>query len=350
MAAPPRPAIRRPISITVVSVGLVVVAALTLVVVPVLLLVDLVTRASARRTRIWLLLFGALWFEAVTLVAMTVCAVRYFGRLDCEVAQDRFHRIQWWWGARHLRTLRRLVGVRWLVENPEELEHGNAIVLSRHANHIDALLPLLLHGVVGRFRLRYTLKDDLQWQPTIDIMGNLLPNVFVDRSPAPDSRLWDEMTGLAAGVDERSVAVLFPEGTFFTPDQRDHAVARLARTSPELEAPALTLQHLLPPRPAGTRALLRGAPTADIVLVAHEGMESFGDLASIRRNLPLRDPVRVRLWRIPRQQVPTDEDELGAWLLDRWIDLDRWIGMRVIERSEGDGRLSTLVGAKEMHP
>ncbi len=240
-----------------------------------------------------------------------------------------------WWSGRHLTSLRRFAGIRWFVENPAEVVDANAIVLARHASHADALLPLLLFGNVGGHHLRYTLKDDLQWSPAMDIVGNLLPHVFVDRSPGPESPLWDRIRHLATGVDDDTVTVIFPEGTFYTPQQLDRAATRIAQTRPDLEAAARSLRHLLPPRPAGTHALLEGAPDADLVLVSHEGMETFGDLASIRANLPLADPVRVRLWRIDRAAVPADEDAFVTWLLDRWIDMDQWIEARVIERRNG---------------
>ncbi len=111
-----------------------------------------------------------------------------------------------------------------------------------------------------------------------------------------------------------------------------------------------SLEHLLPPRPAGTQALMEGAPDADLVLVAHEGMEAFGDLAAIRANLPLADPVRVRLWRIARKDVPDDEDAFVTWLLDRWIDMDRWIDERVRERRDGTRPVPELINGQEFRP
>ena len=76
---------------------------------------------------------------------------------------------------------------------------------------------------------------------------------------------------------------------------------------------------------------------ADLILVAHEGMEAFGDLAQIRAAVPLRAPVRVRVWRIARADVPADEDAFVTWLMDRWVDMDRWIDARVNERRANDG-------------
>ena len=256
MASIPRPAIRRPISITVLSVAFFVVIVLTPVVLPITALVDLATRGPMRRTRVWLLCLSILFNEGLGTGIAIAMTVFHLGRLDGARAQERFHRLMIWWGGRHLVFLRHFAGLRWLVENPEEVVRANAIVLSRHASHADAVLPLLLFGNVGGHRLRYTLKDDLQWTPAMDIVGNRLPHVFVDRSPAPDSPLTDRIRELARGVDDDTVTVIFPEGTFHTPERLDRAATRIAETRPDLEPVVRSLQHLLPPRPAGTLALM----------------------------------------------------------------------------------------------
>ena len=36
--------------------------------------------------------------------------------------------------------------------------------------------------------------------------------------------------------------------------------------------------------------------------------------------------VRLKFWRFPAAEVPSDRDELIAWLYDRWQELDDWIG------------------------
>jgi 1-acyl-sn-glycerol-3-phosphate acyltransferase len=345
MADLPRPAIRRPLSIVVLSLTFIVLLVLTPVVLPILALLDLATQGPMRRSRIWLLYLSILGNEGLgTWIALAMTAF-HLGRNDRPVAQERFHRMMVWWGGNHLKFLRRFAGLRWVVENPEEVRAASAIVLARHASHADAILPILLFGNVGGHHIRYTLKDDLQWSPAMDIVGNRLPHVFVDRTPAPDSHLADQLRDLARGVDDHSVAAIFPEGTFYSPERLDRAANRIAETRPDLEPAVRSLEHLLPPRPAGTLALMEGAPDADLVFVAHEGMEAFGELAAIRANLPLIEPVRVRLWRIARADVPTDEDAFITWLLDRWIDMDRWIEKRVIERRSRTG--TALVNGQE---
>ena len=126
----------------------------------------------------------------------------------------------------------------------------------------------------------------------LDIAANRLPDVFIDRAPGPDSPVLRRLEDLASGTDERSVSVIFPEGTFHTPERLDRAATRLGATRPDLEPLARTLRYMLPPRPSGTLALLRGAPDADIVLMGHVGLEGFGSMKEILERIP-RWPITL---------------------------------------------------------
>ena len=82
---------------------------------------------------------------------------------------------------------------------------------------------------------------------------------------------------------------------------------------------------LLPPRPGGTLAILAGQPEADVVVAWHagfDGMDSFGGIHRALRRPP--PPVRFRMERIPRHQLPS-ADQLGPWLDDLWVDTDQRI-------------------------
>jgi 1-acyl-sn-glycerol-3-phosphate acyltransferase len=346
--AMPRPVIRRTISVTAFFLAASLLVAGSPIVLPLLALRDLSTgRGPLRRVRFWCAATAVVLIECGGVLAAAVLTAAQFGRNNSPRAQARFHHLEWWWAGTHLRNLRRFVGLRWVVENPESLLTGRAIVLARHASHIDALLPILLFGIESGHPLRYTLKDELQWAPAMDIVGNRLPNVFLDRSPASNSPLWGRLRNLTTHLGNE-IAVIFPEGTFFTPERLDRAATRMGETRPDLEPAVRTLKHMLPPRTAGTWSLLQGAPDADLILVAHEGMDVFGDLATIRSSLPLSAPVRVRVWRVDRSEVPNDEHAFTEWFVDQWLDMDHWIEKCMIERRSSGGNPSSLVGAKEL--
>lgn len=334
MASVPHPLIRRIVSVPVLILATGAGIALTPLALLVLGLIDLVTGPRRmRRVRTWLLAVTALLIECGGVIAAGWHWLRHRRHPESNEAVEAGFRLQHWWVGHHARNLRRQAGLRWVVENPELAQKGDAVVVARHASHADAILPMLLFGTWSGLEVRYTLKDALQWAPAMDLVGNRTPNVFVDRTPGTDSPLFERIESLAAGMGDSSVAVIFPEGTFHTPHGHARAVERVAANRPDLADLAGQLRYLLPPRPQGTRALLRGAPASDVVVVGHEGMEVFGSLGDIFRNLPLRQPVRVRLWRIERAFVPTGDDELMTWMLDRWVEMDAWIHERAAERA-----------------
>ena len=80
------------------------------------------------------------------------------------------------------------------------------------------------------------------------------------------------------------------------------------------------------PRPAGSLALLQGAPDADVVIAWHigfDGLDTFGGILNHLKKTP--PPVRFVLRRIERSTVPTDPQALASWLDDVWLDSDQFV-------------------------
>jgi len=305
-------------------------AVASLVVVPILVVLDLLTaRTKMRRTRLWLLVISSATTEFGGALLGTVALSRYGWRRDHPGWFEGNERAQFWWVTHHLANIRRFAGVKIEVENPEECSVGNAIVLSHHTSHIDALLPAYLFGPHGGLHIRYTLKNTLQWLPGMDLVAGNLPNVWIDRRPEPGSPMFTQIEQLAAGTDHDTVSVIFPEGTFFTPERHEIGASRVAKRRPDLESMVRGLKHCLPIRPSGVMALLRGAPEADVVIVGHAGLEKFVFLSDIASNIPTDRPWTIHLWRFPRHTVPTDEHDLLTWLTERWVEMDEWIDAKV---------------------
>ena len=61
------------------------------------------------------------------------------------------------------------------------------------------------------------------------------------------------------------------------------------------------------------------------MVFAHHGFEPLSSIAGLWRAVPLQAPVRVRITRHRRDDVPDDEAGLVAWLDEQWLDLDRWV-------------------------
>ena len=316
--------IRRLVSIPVVLVTL----PLWLVTVPIWLPLTVLVDAVSRYWRFptvrlglafgvylahdWVGIFGSGWLWV---------SGRFGRRLDL----DAHRALQGWWANSLLTWTRRLLGVRIEPVDLSGLPNSTFVLLSRHASMADAVLPAaLVAQQLGRF-VHYVLKRELRWDPSLDLVGTRLGNHFVARSGDTAAEA-DAIEQLARRAEPNSVLVIFPEGTYSTPQARQRVVASLRkRGDDEAAARAEKLEQLLPPRPAGTQAMLRGQPDADVVVLGHVGLEGVAELRGLRRRLPLAEPVRVRWWVHPRSELPDDDDGLATWLADRWEDLDHWV-------------------------
>jgi 1-acyl-sn-glycerol-3-phosphate acyltransferase len=285
-----------------------------------------------RMTRLLALVVAALVIEVVTLVAAGGLWIGFAcGRgLRTRRSFWAHHRLQRWYTGSIMGAARATCGLRIAVEDDTPASRGNAVVLGRHTSIGDAMIPAVLFAGQFDVNTRYVLKDDLLWGPVFDVVGNRLRNHFVDRTPDDGDAELAAIAQLAHDLDDRSVAVIFPEGTFFSPARKARAVQRLRDAGRhELAVRAEHLNHVLPPRPGGALALLAAAPHADAVFFGHTGLERFSSLRAILHAVPFDRPVRVWLWRVPHDEIPRDADERVRWLYDQWERLDASIHVRL---------------------
>src|SRR5947199_317591 len=101
------------------------------------------------------------------------------------------------------------------------------IVLSRHAGPGDSLL--LVHQLLSVYhrRPRVVMKATLQLDPSVDIVGNRLPNVWIKSRQAGEHIFTEQIARLARGLDERGALVIFPEGGNWTPGRWRRGIRRL---------------------------------------------------------------------------------------------------------------------------
>jgi hypothetical protein len=71
--------------------------------------------------------------------------------------------------------------------------------------------------------------------------------------------------------------------------------------------------------------LLSRNPGADVVICAHTGLESASSFGDLWRGDLVGATVRVRLWRVPFAQLPTEPDAQMSWLFEQWQRVDDWI-------------------------
>lgn len=228
-----------------------------------------------------------------------------------------------WWSTSLIRAMRATTGLSPQIEGLDELTAGDAIVLSRHASLGDSLLSGWAITQEAGLRPRYVLKKELLYDPCLDVVGLRVPNHFLDRGAADGGSELDALRALAHGVGPGIVAVIFAEGTRANAGKRERAIRKIGDRDPARADRLRPLRHLLPPRPAGSLALLEGAPEADVVLVWHvgfDGLDTFGGMIdTLAEPSP---PVRFVARRVARRDVP-DGDAFVDWLDREWLRLDR---------------------------
>ncbi len=226
---------------------------------------------------------------------------------------------------------RRVLNLSVHTEGPTPDAHPGfaMIVASRHAGPGDSLV--LVHALMHTYRRepRVVLKDTLGWDPLVDVLLRRIPSRFVTSGDGVE----EQVAALAADLDEDDAFVIFPEGGNFTPGRRRRSIERLRELGhgPMAER-AERMQHVLAPRPGGLIAALEANPDADVVLVAHTGLDHVIGARELWRALPMDLRIVMRWWRVPRSEIPSLRDERIDWLFEWWQHIDDWIAEQQPER------------------
>lgn len=290
---------------------------------------DLVLRRRWLVTRLVLLLLVYLTCE---LAGLAAALALWLARPA--LSRERFlgahWRLQGWWAASLFGAARLLFRLELHVEGAEAARPGPVVVFIRHASLADTLLPAVALAGPSDLRLRYVLKKELRWDPCLDVVGHRLPNAFVDRA-SPDSRAEiARVSQLASELGDRDGILIYPEGTRFTPARRERAMERLEKSGePELYARAQRLRHVLPPRLGGPLALVEASPRADVLIVAHAGLDGLSHVRNLLDPSLVGRRIELRAWRVPRAAIPASREARAAWLYGEWERVDAWIDERL---------------------
>lgn len=307
-------------------------AAVAIVLSPLLLLgaaiADLVAgRSRWPRVRLVALIVGALAIETFGLVGSFVLWVMTgFGHLGPRRWRWHRHRtFMGWYTRAMLNLIVRVIGSRIIWKDTGDLSRGPVVLLARHTSFFDALIPATVLSQRGDLLAHHIVTHGLRYAPCIDIVGHRFPNRFIKRDPGEGSNELGPIEHVGAQLDERSGAIIFPEGTFRNANRFERAVRRIRRRDPLMADRAEQLEHVLPPRSNGTHALLAGAPDADVLICANTGFESFGSIKAIVDQPYTDRPVIIETWRIPRAEIPDDPDAFNDWLFDQFAAIDAWV-------------------------
>jgi 1-acyl-sn-glycerol-3-phosphate acyltransferase len=229
---------------------------------------------------------------------------------------------------------KRVLALDIVTEGPDADAHPGLplIVASRHAGPGDSFT--LIHALMHWYQRepRIVLKDTLRWDPCVDVLLARLPATFI--GPRPGQDLEAEIAELAHDLDENDAFVIFPEGGNFTPERRERAIARLRKLGFERMARrAERMTHVLAPKPGGLLAALQAAPAADVVLVAHTGLDHMLTVRDVWRELPMDKQIIMRWWSVPRAEIPSEEAAQIEWLFGWWERIDAWVAENRPEQS-----------------
>ncbi len=268
--------------------------------------------------------------ESVLLVVMLVLWV--LSGFGWKIRSPYFQRIHYALVKGYLviffREARRVLRLRIVTEGPRPDAHPGhpLLVVCRHAGPGDSftLMYALMHWYQREPRV--VLKDTLAWDPAISVVLNRLPARFVSPGAGAPGELEQQVGELARCLDGNDAFVIFPEGGNFTPARRDRAIARLRALGLHAMADrAEAMENVLAPRPGGLLAALDEAPDADVLLVAHTGLDHLLTVADVWRELPMDKQIVMRWWRVGREEIPASREARIDWLYSRWEEIDRWI-------------------------
>jgi 1-acyl-sn-glycerol-3-phosphate acyltransferase len=311
---------RRIMTISTYFVLWVVLTALAAVWIPVAFVVGIFRRCSFVILRLLMFFWAYLATELVGLVAAAGIYLITPGNI--ERREDLFFRLECWWGSSLFGWICRFLSLSTSIEGDDQILPGPVLVFIRHASIIDTAVPVALISKPTGLRLRYVFKRELLVDPCIDVAGHASPNYFIDRGGTAH----EELAGiqqLAENLGDQGV-LLYPEGTRFTERKKRIAIERLAKTHPDLVPLAESFRHCLPPKAGGALSLLDAAPHADVLIVAHRGLEGLAEVTDLLSGAVVGKDVEIRIWRINAADIPRGEAR-RRWLFDWWKRVDDFV-------------------------
>jgi 1-acyl-sn-glycerol-3-phosphate acyltransferase len=260
----------------------------------------------------WLALTWSVGEMAALTVLLCLWIVSGFGgRLDTEPYRTRHYAVMERFLNQIYRAAERACGLSVEVAGPPNeavADDRPVIVLSRHAGPGDSLLVVHhLLTVCGR-QPRVVMKATLQLDPSLDIVANRVPNAFLRRRPPGpqdaarvggrhQSEQIRQIKRLAAGLSGTDALLIFPEGGNWTPLRWRRGIERLRRQGQaELARRAAAMPNLLPPRAGGAFAAIGACPSADVIFVAHTGLDKLVSVRDVWQSLRTDVTVHARWW------------------------------------------------------
>lgn len=283
-----------------------------------------------RCTRILLFLLFVPWLEMLAVLIALKVFVRHLGQMRNPSAQNKLQKLLSFYGHSLTSATKRLLGLRMEVTGLDSVDDGEPLLcFGHHTSLLDSFLPVEVLGHGRKYRMHYVIKKSLAFAPAFDIVGHWIPVHFVDRSGKNSEQETRAVGLLAANLPNRTIQVIYPEGTFYTPARHVRALERLASQDPSLMERAQKLRYVLPPRAGGALSMLEHNPTADVLFFVHAGFEPFVNIGRILRNVPFTETVRVHMWRVARKEIPSEPRAQYQWLFSEFERMERWVASQL---------------------
>ncbi len=206
-------------------------------------------------------------------------------------------RLSWWrqlWGGVFLKLFSWVVNLRITYVMPSEedigyLTSGPCIVVSNHANVLDAFLIPYVEGKLRLGEVRWLMKEPLKRAFGFGAMFRYSGAVFLQREKGSEDILNIQATAAHARSQGFSMGIL-PEGT------------RGAGA-------------LLPPKSGGLKVIVRNIPDVPIVSISIVGGPPLGSGKTMWDGVAF---CGQRMHVIVRVHHPIKEEQVEAWLEDEW--------------------------------
>lgn len=228
--------------------------------------------------------------------------------------------LQYWWADSLRKGAEKIFRLHFVEEGVEALNGPAAIMLPRHTSIGDTILPMAFYAIPKALEVSYVFKRELLIEPCLDIVGNRLPNVFLNRVAEDMGPELGALQDIAKAADkEKTALVIYMEGTRFSVQKRER-VLQILREKGDAETltQAERCSTVLPPRVAGVLAMIEAAPDKDLLFFAHTGFEGSADFASLFNGSWMNTTVRLRYWRVKAADIPSDEAGRRSLLKAQW--------------------------------
>ena len=174
-------------------------------------------RFSRLRTIVMITTFFVL--EGVGILVAVCLWVLFIGRTKSSAFTQAHLKLQWWWTTTNFAAIQRIFNLGLSIENAEVAAQGPYLLFVRHSSVADTLLASLAISKPFGIGFRYVLKQELLWDPCLDVVGQRLKSVFLTRQSKNAARS-QSIVELASNLDERTGVLIYPEGTRYSEETR----------------------------------------------------------------------------------------------------------------------------------